>query len=77
METLKSKFNNVYDVLIENMSFDKKYFIGRTMQDVPDIDGLVYIRANSNDNEEDIINTFKKCKIIDVNYYDLIGKFVN
>ena len=76
-EKLKSKINNVYDVLIENMSFDKKYFIGRTMQDVPDIDGLVYIRANSNDNEEDIINTFKKCKIIDVNYYDLIGKFVN
>ena len=75
-EKLKNKINKVYDVLIENMSFDKKYFIGRTMQDVPDIDGLVYIKASSEDNEQEILNTFKKCKIIDVNYYDLIGKFV-
>lgn len=75
-EKLKSKINKVYDVLIENMSFDKKYFIGRTMQDVPDIDGLVYIKANASDNEKEILNTFQKCKIIDVNYYDLIGKFV-
>ena len=76
-ENLKNKVGKEYEVLIEEMSFDKKYFIGRTMQDVPDIDGLVYIRANSNDNEKDVINTFRKCEIIDVNYYDLIGKFVN
>ena len=75
-EKLKSKIGKVCDVLIENISFDKKYFIGRTMQDVPDIDGLVYIKANSNDNEKEILNTFRKCKITDVNYYDLIGKFI-
>lgn len=75
-EKLKNKIGKVCDVLIENISFDKKYFIGRTMQDVPDIDGLVYIKANTNDNEKEILNTFRKCEIIDVNYYDLIGKFI-
>ena len=74
-EALKNKIGKTFEVLIENMSFDKKYFIGRTMQDVPDIDGLVYIKANSEDNEQEILNTFKKCKIIDVNYYDLIAEF--
>ena len=75
-ENLINKIGKECEVLIENMSFDKKYFIGRTMQDVPEIDGLVYIRNNSTDDEKNFINTFRKCKIIDVNYYDLIGEFV-
>ena len=60
-------------MLIESVSFDNKYFIGRTMQDVPEIDGLVYIKITPKDNIEKTINTFVKCKIIEVNNYDLIG----
>ena len=37
------------------MSFDRKYYIGRTMQDAPDIDGVVFIK---NDTEKDLMNTF-------------------
>ena len=35
-------------LLIENISFDEKYYIGRTSIDAPDIDGLVYIENEKN-----------------------------
>ena len=69
---LKSKIGKSYEVLIENISFDGKYLIGRTMQDVPEEDGLVYIK-NKNYNIEDMLNKFVKCKIEDVSNYDLIA----
>ena len=71
---LQEKVGNVYETLIEDISFDGKYLIGRTVNDVPEIDGLIYIK---NENEsKDYINKFVKCKILDVNEYDLIGKIV-
>ena len=72
-EILTNKIGNTYQILVENMSFDGKYFIGRTMQDVPEEDGLVYIKNNGKYKNEDIINNFIKCKIENVNHYDLIG----
>ncbi len=74
-QILSNKIDDIYEVLVENISFDKKYLIGRTMQDVPEEDGLVYIKNNTKDNEK-LINTFVNCKITDVNNYDLIGKVV-
>ena len=68
----KSKIGKEYEVLIEDKSFDGKYLIGRTMQDVPEIDGLVYIK-NEKENQ-DLVNKFVKCKIIETNEYDLIGQ---
>ena len=73
LNNLEKKIGNTYKVLIEDMSFDGKYFIGRTMQDVPEEDGLVYIKNDGNSNEKDILNNFVNCKIIDVSNYDLIG----
>ena len=35
-QILKNKIGKIYRVLVEDMSFDGKYFIGRTMQDVPE-----------------------------------------
>ena len=77
-ENLKIKIGKIYEVLIEDMSFDGKYYIGRTMLDVPDIDGLVYIKNNKEKEieEKDLINEFVKCRIIDVNAYDLIGEII-
>ena len=57
------------EVLIENISFDGKYLIGRTKQDVPDIDGLIYIKNE----DEKLLNTFQKCKITDYSEYDVTG----
>ena len=71
-ENLQKKIGQEVEVLIENMSFDGKYLIGRTKQDVPDIDGLIYIKCK----DEDLINQFVKAKIIDVKNYDYIGELV-
>ena len=73
LENLKNKIGKTYKVLVEDKSFDGKYFIGRTMQDVPEEDGLVYIKNDEKLNEKDILDNFIECKIIDVSNYDLIG----
>ena len=73
-ENLEKKIGKEYEVLIEDISFDKKYYIGRTMQDVPEIDGMVYIENNHRDKTENMINQFKKCKITEVSEYDLIAE---
>ena len=70
---LQDKIGSKCEVLIEQMSFDKKYLIGRTMQDVPDIDGLVYI-TNNEKSDKKVLNTIQKCEIIKVSNYDLIAK---
>ncbi len=75
-ENLEKKIGKVYEVLIENISFDGKYYIGRTIENVPDIDGLVYLKNEDGLNEKDLINKFVNCKIIDVNSYDLIGEII-
>ncbi len=73
---LKTKLDKQYEILIEDISFDGKYYIGRTMQDAPEIDGLVYIANNSEHKKENKINKFKKCKITKISDYDLIAEFI-
>ena len=79
-ENLRNKIGQEYEALIEDISFDKKYLIGRTTKDVPDIDGIVYIKYNSfKENTRDITefkNRFIKCKIIDIKDYDLIAEIL-
>ena len=71
-ENLQNKIGQEVEVLIEDISFDGKYLIGRTKQDVPDIDGVIYIK-NSDDK---LVNKFVKAKVIEVSDYDLIGELV-
>ena len=71
-EKMKEKIGKECEVLVENISFDGKYLIGRTMQDAPDIDGLVYIKSNT-ENPSKYIHQFIKCKITDSKDYDLIA----
>ena len=59
-------------VLIEDVSFDGKYFVGRTRNDVPEEDGIVYIRIT--DKNENLQNKMIWCKIVDVSDYDLIAE---
>jgi ribosomal protein S12 methylthiotransferase len=63
----KSKVGRVYETLVE--SRDGNYFIGRTMQMAPDIDGLMYI--NSNENIE--LGSFIPVKVNEASEYDLVG----
>lgn len=74
-KNLEKKLDKEYEVLIEDISFDGKYYIGRTMQDVPEMDGLVYIKTNQMKNK-DILGKFVKCKVIKINNYDIIADIV-
>ena len=67
---LEEKIGNVYEVLIEGTSFDGKYYIGRTYMDVPEEDGVVFVKK-----AKDIsLGTFVNCQITEVRDYDLIGE---
>ena len=68
-EKMSKKVGTIQEVLIEEKSLDRKYLIGRTKSDAPDIDGVVYIK-----NKDLPLNEFIKCKIIDFNHYDLIAE---
>ena len=72
-ENLQRKIGQEFEVLVEDISFDGKYLIGRTKQDVPDIDGIVYIK---NDTNERLIDKFVKVKITNVRDYDLLGELI-
>ncbi len=58
------------EVLIENESFDGKFYIGRSMNEVPDIDGVIYIKKD----RENCLDKFANVRIIDSKGYDLIAK---
>ena len=73
-ENLKNKIGQEVEVLVEDISFDGKFLIGRTSQDVPEEDGTIYIENNNFENK---VNTFVNVKITEVKEYDLIGKIVN
>lgn len=73
---LEKKLNQECQVLVEEVSFDGKYYIGRTMQDVPEMDGLVYIK-NEKLKKNDVINRFVKCEIVEISDYDLVAKMID
>ena len=72
-ENLQKKIGKQYEVLVESLSFDGKYLLGRTKQDVPEIDGIIYIK---NDSTQQLVDKFVNVKITDVRDYDLIGEII-
>lgn len=69
-ENLQKYINKEVEVLIEDITFDGKYYVGRTEYDVPEMDGVVYVK-----NRKKLeIGAFVKCRIIDRRSYDLIGE---
>lgn len=72
-ENLKKYLHKELEVLIENKTFDGKYYIGRTEMDAPEIDGVVYIENNK---ENNLADKFVLCKITQIKEYDLIAKLI-
>ncbi len=73
-QNLEKRIGKEYEVLIENKTFDNKCLVGRTKMDVPEMDGVVYIK---NATDKDLLNKFVNCKIIDIKDYDLIGEIID
>lgn len=70
-EENKLKIGNIYDTIIE--SHNGEYYLGRSYQMAPEIDGLIYIKKEKALNIGDIV----KVKIYDVMEYDLMGEVLN
>ena len=47
-ENLEKNMGREFEVLIEDKTFDNKYYIGRSYMDVPEIDGIVYVKNDVN-----------------------------
>ena len=69
-EHMKERIGKVYTALIENVTDDFEYYIGRTYMDVPSEDGVVYIKYNP----EYMINEFVPVLITGSDEYDLYGE---
>lgn len=69
---LKEKIGCVYECLIENITDDGEYYIGRSYMDVPSEDGVIYIAYHP----EYMINEFVHVKITSSSIYDLYGEIV-
>ena len=69
---MKEQIGKKLEVLIEDMSFDGKYYIGRSMNEVPDIDGVIYVEKT----EDELFDKFVNVEIIGSKDYDLIGKII-
>ncbi len=49
-KNLESYIEKTYDVLIENETFDNKFYIGRSYMDIPETDGIVIVK-NTKDHQ--------------------------
>ena len=67
----KLKIGNIYDTIIDGNSGE--YYIGRSYEMAPEIDGIIYIKKEKSLNLGDIV----KVKIHDVMEYDLMGEVLD
>lgn len=72
----EKKIGKKVTVLVEDVSFDGSYFVGRSFQDVPEIDGVVYIKNDGDRKLEGVLNNFVECEVVEVSEYDLIADFL-
>ena len=70
---LEEKIGNIDEVLIEGKTEDGEYYIGRSYMDIPDEDGVVFIRTK----EKLEMGNWINCKITDVVEYDLLAEKIN
>ncbi len=62
---------SVIDVIYEDVDYEKGLFRGRTAQDAPEIDSIVYFTGEFAD-----VGNIYKVKITDYDDYDLIGEMI-
>ena len=85
-KSLRDKIGKEVEILIENATFDNKVYIGRTSFDVPEIDGIVYLRTKkikenniSNGEIEETglvqVGEFIRAIVVEVSDYDLTCEF--
>ena len=69
-ENEKKYIGKELEVILEERSFDGKYYIARSYMDVPDIDGVIFVKCD----EENLEGEFIKVRITGSNDYDLVAE---
>ena len=72
-EINRSRIGTISDVLIEGRSEDKPFpFIGRTMGQAPDIDGVTFVQTR-----KALAGEMLSCRIVSTGVYDLFAKRIS
>lgn len=70
------KVGNKYEVIVENITDDEKYFVCRSYMEAPDVDGRIYVRIDEQNTKKVIIGEYSMVEIVDYNEYDLFAKII-
>jgi len=62
-----------YEVLIDGVTEDGRFYISRTINDAPDVDSIVYLNRRDDKN---LTGQFVNCMVTKHNGYDLVGEIV-
>lgn len=68
----KKRIGKEYEVIVENISYDEKYFVCRSKYEAPDVDGRILVKINNNI----IVGEFYNIKITEATEYDLYAEIV-
>lgn len=72
----QKRIGKKYEVIIEDVSDDENYFVCRSMNEAPDVDGRIYIQINEDNSNKVIIGDFANVEIISCDEYDLFANLV-
>ena len=72
-EKLEELIGKEYKVLIESLTYDNRFYIGRAYTDIPEEDGVTFVE-NSKDK---LIGKFVQCKVTRIEDYDMVGVLIN
>lgn len=76
-ENLQKQIGKKVEILVEDRAFDGRTYIGRTRFDVPEIDGVVYLRqAKEKTGTSEHVNTKKADSEVEQNNLIQVGDFV-
>ena len=69
-EILEKHIGKTYKVLIEAKTPNNEYYVGRSYMDIPETDGVIFIKNK----KKNLEGTFIECEITSKQGYDLIRK---
>ncbi len=72
----KNRVGNNYEVIVEGITEDEKYFSCRSYMEAPDVDGRIYVKIDEQSSSKLTIGDFSNVQIIDYNEYDLYAKVI-
>lgn len=77
-ENEKKQIGRILEILVEQIAPDKKYYIGRSYMDVPEIDGAAYVKIKDDEKiDENLVGQYIKCRVKEVKNYDIICEKMN